>query len=128
MFYNNTCVHAPNYMHIPQIQSQVQYVCICMQIHTTVCPTVTLLGMDVSVLALQSTTVNITISGRGEVYNCTLNNMKVNITSGQPVLVTGLAPNTTYTINCHSVDDSCLEEVTTFTTGMLTTLYTQICS
>ena len=72
--------------------------------------------MPITVLA-QSTSVNITISGSGEVYSCTLNNRSVNITSGQTVQRTGLAPNTNYTVNCHSVNDSCLEAKTTFTTG-----------
>ena len=40
-----------------------------------------------SVVTLQG--VNITISGSGEVYTCTLNNQTVNITSGQPVQQTG---------------------------------------
>ena len=70
-------------------------------------------------LAVQSRKVNITISGSGEVYSCTLNNQTVNITSGQTVQqTTGLTPNTTYTVNCRSVDDSCLEATTTtFMTG-----------
>ena len=68
-------------------------------------------------LIKQSTKVNITINGIGEVYSCTLNNQIVNIISGQPDQLTGLAPNTTYTIKCHSVDDSCLEATATFTTG-----------
>ena len=72
--------------------------------------------MPITVLA-QSTSVNITISGSGEVYSCTLNNQTVDITSGQPVQLTGLAPNTKYKINCHSVDDSCLEAEETFITG-----------
>ena len=81
------------------------------------CPTNVSGKTPITVLAEQSTNVNITINGRGEVYNCTLNNQKVNITAGQPVQLTGLAPNTTYTINCHSVDGSCLEATATFTTG-----------
>ena len=68
-------------------------------------------------LIKQSTTINIIINGSGEVYTCTLNKKKVNITSGQPDQLTGLAPNTTYTINCHSVNDSCLEATANFTTG-----------
>ena len=68
-------------------------------------------------LIKQSTNVNIIINGSGEVYSCTLNNQKVNITSGQPDQLTELAPNTTYTINCHSVNDSCLEARANFTTG-----------
>ena len=71
----------------------------------------------ITVSVVQSTNANITVSGSGEVYSCTLNNQKVNITSGQPVQLTGLAPNTTYTINCHRVDDSCLEATENFTTG-----------
>ena len=66
---------------------------------------------------VQSTKVTITISGTGEMYSCTINNKKVKITSGQAVPQTGLAPNTTYTLNCHHVDDSCIEANTTFTTG-----------
>ena len=65
----------------------------------------------------QSTSVNITISGSGEVYSCTLNNQTVNITSGQTVQQTGLAPSTKYTVNCYSVNDSCREARATFTTG-----------
>ena len=72
----------------------------------------------ITVSIVQSRKVNITISGSGEVYSCTLNNQTVNITSGQTVQLTGLAPNTTYTVNCYSVDDSCLEATTTtFMTG-----------
>ena len=83
-------------------------------------PTITLSEkkpIAVSVLMPQSTTVNITINSSGEVYSCTLNNQKMNITSGQPDQLTGLAPNTTYTINCHSVDDRCTEAAANFTTG-----------
>ena len=66
----------------------------------------------------QSRKVNVTISGSGEVYTCTLNDQTVDITSGQPVQQTGLAPNTNYTVNCHSVNDSCLEATpATFMTG-----------
>ena len=73
--------------------------------------------MPITVLA-QSTSVNVTINGSGEVYNCTLNDQTVNITSDHSVQqTTGLAPNTTYTVNCHSVDDSCLEATATFSTG-----------
>ena len=74
--------------------------------------------MLITVLA-QSTSVNITISGSGEVYTCTLNNQTMDITSGQTVQkTTGLTPNTNYTINCRNVDDSCSEATATFTTGM----------
>ena len=72
--------------------------------------------MPITVLA-QSTSANITINGSGEVYSCTLNNQTVDITSGQTVQQTGLAPNTTYTVNCHSVKGSCSEARATFTTG-----------
>ena len=65
----------------------------------------------------QSTSVNITINGSGEVYSCTLNDQTVNITSGQTVQQTGLTPNTKYTVNCHSVKDSCREARATFITG-----------
>ena len=70
-------------------------------------------------LAAQSRNVNITINGSREVYSCTLNNQTVNITSGQTVQqTTGLTPNTKYTVNCYSADDSCLEATTaTFMTG-----------
>ena len=73
--------------------------------------------MPITVLA-QSTSVKVTIYGSGEMYSCTLNNQTVNITSGQTVQLTGLAPNTNYTINCYSVNDnSCLEAKETFITG-----------
>ena len=72
--------------------------------------------MPITVLA-QSTSVNVTINGSGEEYSCTLNDQTVNITSGQTFQQTGLAPSTNYTINCHSVNDSCLGARATFTTG-----------
>ena len=82
--------------------------------------------MPITVLA-QSTNVTITINGSGEVYSCTLNDQTVHITSGQTVQQTGLTPNTTYTVNCHSVNDSCLEATTTtFTTGTVY-VYCYIC-
>ena len=91
-------------------------------------PTVNISGrMPITVLA-QSTSVNITISGSGEVYSCTLNDQTVDITSGQTVQqTTGLAPSTNYTINCRSVNDSCSEATATFTTGKwsLHTMYSE---
>ena len=81
------------------------------------CPIANISGrMPITVLA-QSTSVNVIISGSGEVYNCTLNDQTVNITSGQPVQQTGLAQNTTYTVTCYGVNDSCREARATFTTG-----------
>ena len=70
---------------------------------------------------VQSTNTIIKINGTGGMYSCTINNKKVNITAGQPVPQTGLAPNTTYTLNCHTVDDSNCEANATFTTGMFVT-------
>ena len=83
------------------------------------CPIANISGTrPISMLAAQSTSVNVTISGSGEVYSCTLNNQTVDITSGQTVQqTTGLTPNTNYTVNCYSVNDSCLEARATFTTG-----------
>ena len=81
-------------------------------------PTVNISGRMLITVLAQSTSVNITINGIGEVYTCTLNNQTVNITSGQTVQQTGLIPNTKYTVNCRSVDDSCREATaTTFTMG-----------
>ena len=71
----------------------------------------------------QSTSVNITINGSGEVYSCTLNDQTMDITSGQTVQQTGLAPNTKYTVNCHSVDDSCREAKEAFITGTVLLCY-----
>ena len=72
----------------------------------------------ITVSIVQSRKVNITINGSGEVYSCTLNNQTVNITSGQTVQQTGLAPNTNYTVTCYStMSDSCRESRATFTTG-----------
>ena len=73
----------------------------------------------ITVSMVQSTKVTITISGTGEMYNCTLNNQKVSITAGQAVPQTGLSPNTTYTLNCHHVDDNNCEANATFTTGRI---------
>ena len=73
--------------------------------------------MPITVSMVQSTNVIIKIDGKDEMYSCTLNNQKVKITAGQPVPQTGLAPNTTYTVNCHTVDDSCLEAKVNITTG-----------
>ena len=72
---------------------------------------------------LQSENVSYTINGSGEVYSCTLNNQTMDITSGQTVQLTGLAPNTNYTVNCRSVNGSCLEARATFTTGTVIILY-----
>ena len=81
-------------------------------------PTFNISGrMPITVLA-QSTSVNITINGSGEVYTCTLNNQTMDITSGQPAAQqTGLTPNTSYTVNCHSVNGRCREATEAFTTG-----------
>ena len=72
----------------------------------------------ITVSMVQSRTVVFTINDSGEVYSCTPNNRRVNITSGQTVQLTGLTPNTNYTVNCRSVNDSCLEATTRFTTSM----------
>ena len=100
------------YMYIVSAVHALSYICFA--------PLLNLSGRTlITVSMVQSTNVIITINGTGEMYSCTINNKKVNITEGQPVQWTGLAPNTTYTLNCHSVVDSCLEANTAFTTGML---------
>ena len=83
------------------------------------CPITNISGTSlITVLALQSRKVNITISGSGEVYSCTLNNQTMDITSGQTAAQqTGLTPNTNYTVNCYSVNGRCLEATEAFTTG-----------
>ena len=99
------------------------YVCTCPQCQCAYtfiylpCPIAIILGTRPITVLAQSTSVNITINGNGEVYTCTLNNQTMDITSGQTVQLTGLAPNTKHTVNCHSVNGSCLEARATFTTG-----------
>ena len=76
----------------------------------------------VSVSSLQSTSVTVTVDGTAdELYSCTMNKQVFNVTAGQPVQRTGLAPDATYTVNCHHVDDSCLETKVNFTTGAFVT-------
>ena len=72
----------------------------------------------ITVSMVQSRSASITINGSGEVYSCTLNNQRVNITSGQTVQLTGLTQRRRYTVNCYSVNGSCLEATTRFTTSM----------
>ena len=72
----------------------------------------------ITVSMVQSRSVVFTINGSGEVYSCTLSKQTVDITSGQTVQQTGLTPSTNYTVNCRSVNDSCLEATTRFTTSM----------
>ena len=107
-----------------QYQASGTYVCTYVHVHSgyafidLLCPIANISGrMPITVLA-QSTSVNVIISGSGEVYTCTVNNQTVNITSGQPAAqLTGLSPNTKYTVTCYGMNDSCLEARATFTTG-----------
>ena len=70
--------------------------------------------------SLQTTNVTVTVMDTTEeilMYNCTVNNQSFMIIAGRPTAVPGFESNTMYTINCHSVNDSCLEAKETFTTG-----------